>query len=80
MLTGERDSDETTNQATDEATEEAADEYNGSQEEIAQHSRGTGGDAPAAASLAQREALARGEEPFFSNEEDVPCDEEHDER
>lgn len=72
MLTGERDSDE----ATDGATDEAADEYSGSQQEIAQHSRGTGGDAPAAASLAEREALARGEEPFFRNEEDVAFDDE----
>lgn len=47
--------------------EEATSQYSGSQEEIARHSRDTGGDAPAAASLAQREALARGDEPFFED-------------
>ncbi len=64
MATGERNHDQ------------AADEYSGSQEEIARHSRSTGGDAPAAASLAERESLARGEEPFFTDDEDVPRDEE----
>lgn len=58
MSTGERDCGETT------------DEYGASQDEIARHSRDTGGDAPAAASLAEREALARGEEPLFENGED----------
>lgn len=59
MATGRRDCDET------------ADEYGASQEEIARHSRDTGGDAPAAASLADREALARGESPLFENGEDT---------
>ncbi|MFN2556285.1 MAG: hypothetical protein ABR592_05330 [Nitriliruptorales bacterium] len=56
--------------------EEAPDDYSASQEEIARHSLDTGGDAPAAASLAQREALAREEEPFFERDEDVAFPEE----
>ncbi len=56
--------------------EAATSEYNRSQEEIARHSRDTGGDAPAAASLAQREALARGDEPFFEDVETSDADTE----
>lgn len=56
--------------------EEDTSEYSGSQEEIARHSRDTGGDAPAAASLAQREALARGDEPFFEDVEASEVDPE----
>ncbi len=56
--------------------EAAADEYRASQEEIARHSHGTGGDAEAAASLAEREALAHGDEPFFENIEASDSDSE----
>lgn len=61
MLSGRQDPHET-----------SPDEYSASQEEIARHSRDTGGDAPAAASLAEREALARGDRPLF---EDIDEDE-----
>ncbi len=68
MSSGTRDPEEA---ASDEysASREASDEHSASQEEIARHSQGTGGDAPAAASLAEREALARGDEPFFEDVE-----------
>lgn len=57
-----------------EPDETPTDEYNASQEEIALHSRDTGGDAPAAASLAEREELARGENPLFDDVEDTDSD------
>ncbi len=49
--------------------EKPADEYSASQEEIARHSHDTGGDAPAAGSIAEREAIARGDRPLFDNDE-----------
>lgn len=55
--------------------ERLTDEYSASQEEIARHSHDTGGDAPAAASIAEREALARGDRPLFEDIEDDGPDE-----